>query len=76
MIVRRSSVEIEKLRRSGLLVYRILQDLKPLVVEGSHHEDLEVAAEKMIADAGANRRSKATTRRLRERNILTCSARR
>lgn len=53
MIVRRSSLEIEKLRKSGLLVYRILQELKLLVVEGSTTNDLEVAAEKMIADAGA-----------------------
>lgn len=53
MIVRRSALEIEKLRKSGLLVYRILQELKPLVVEGSTTNDLELAAEKMIADAGA-----------------------
>lgn len=53
MIVRRSSVELEKLRRSGLLVYRILQDLKALVAEGVSTQDLEVATEKMISDAGA-----------------------
>ena len=53
MIVRRSSVELEKLRRSGLLVYRILQDLKNMVSEGVTTQELEVAAEKMIADAGA-----------------------
>ena len=53
MIVRRSTVELEKLRKSGLLVYRILQDLKALAVEGSTTQDLEQAAEKMIADAGA-----------------------
>src|SRR3954467_6520907 len=53
MIVRRSGAEIEKLRNSGLLVYRILQELKPLVVEGATTNDLELAAEKMIADAGA-----------------------
>ena len=53
MIVRRSTVELEKLRRSGLLVYQILQDLKALVLEGSTTQDLEVAAERMIADAGA-----------------------
>ena len=54
MIVRRSSVELEKLRRSGLLVYRILQDLKAMVAEGVTTHDLEVAAERMIADAGAS----------------------
>ena len=53
MIVRRSSVELDKLRRSGLLVYQILQDLKGMVVEGVTTRDLEIAAEKMIADAGA-----------------------
>ncbi len=53
MIVRRSGVELEKLRRSGLLVYRILQDLKNMVSEGVTTQELEAAAEKMIADAGA-----------------------
>jgi len=53
VIVRRSTVELEKLRRSGLLVYRILQDLKNMVAEGVTTQDLEVAAEKMIASAGA-----------------------
>ena len=46
-------MELEKLRRSGLLVYRILQDLKAMVVEGLTTKDLETAAEKMMADAGA-----------------------
>jgi methionyl aminopeptidase len=53
VIVRRSSGELEKLRRSGMLVYRILQDLKGMVSEGVTTQELEVAAEKMIADAGA-----------------------
>ncbi len=53
MIVRRSAMELEKLRRSGLLVYRILQDLKGLVAAGVSTQDLEVATEKMIRDAGA-----------------------
>lgn len=44
---------MEKLRRSGLLVYKILQDLKAMVAEGVTTQDLEVAAEKMISDAGA-----------------------
>jgi len=46
-------VELEKLRRSGLLVYQILQDLKNMVSEGVTTQELEWAAEKMIADAGA-----------------------
>ncbi len=53
MIVRRSAIELDKLRRSGLLVYRILEDLKAMVSEGVTTRDLEIAAEKMIADAGA-----------------------
>jgi methionyl aminopeptidase len=53
MIVRRSPVELDKLRRSGLLVYHILQDLKGMVSEGITTQDLEEAAVKMIADAGA-----------------------
>jgi len=53
MIVRRSTVELEKLRRSGLLVYRILQKLKEMTKEGVSTQDLEVATEKMISDAGA-----------------------
>ena len=53
MIVRRSPVELEKLRRSGMLVYRILQDLKNMVVEGITTQELEAAAEKMIGEAGA-----------------------
>jgi len=53
VIVRRSAVELEKLRRSGLLVYQILEDLKAMVVEGVTTQDLETAAEKMISDAGA-----------------------
>ncbi|MBV8866657.1 MAG: type I methionyl aminopeptidase [Acidobacteriaceae bacterium] len=53
MIVRRSAVELEKLRRSGLLVYRILQDLRAMVTEGVTTQELELATAKMIADAGA-----------------------
>ena len=53
MIVRRSSVELEKLRRSGLLVYEILQDLKNMVAAGVSTQELELATEKMISDAGA-----------------------
>lgn len=53
MIVRRSQVELEKLRRSGLLVFQILQNLKNMVSEGVTTQDLELAAEKMISEAGA-----------------------
>ena len=53
MIVRKTAAELEKMRRSGLLVWQILQKLKELVTEGATTMDLEVAAEKMVADAGA-----------------------
>ena len=53
MIVRKTAAELEKMRRSGLLVWQVLQKLKELAVEGATTMDLEVAAEKMIADAGA-----------------------
>jgi methionyl aminopeptidase len=53
MIVRRNSKELERMRRSGLLVYEILQNLAKMVNEGVTTQDLEVAAEKMVNDAGA-----------------------
>ena len=53
MIVRKTAAELEKMRRSGLLVWNILQKLKDMVTEGISTMDLEVAAEKMMADAGA-----------------------
>lgn len=53
MIVRRSAAELEKLRRSGLLVHQILHELKTMVAEGVTTLDLEVVAEKLIRDAGA-----------------------
>ncbi len=53
MIVRRSPAEIEKLRRSGMLVYEILGKLKAMATVGVTTQDLEAAAVKMIADAGA-----------------------
>ena len=53
MIVRKTAAELEKMRRSGLLVWQILQKMKELAVEGATTMDLEVAADRMIADAGA-----------------------
>jgi methionyl aminopeptidase len=53
MIVRKTAAELEKMRRSGLLVFQILQKMKEIAVEGASTMDLEIAAEKMIADAGA-----------------------
>jgi methionyl aminopeptidase len=53
MIIRKSPAELEKMRRSGLLVYRVLQELREMIREGVTTLDLEVAAERMIGDAGA-----------------------
>src|SRR5512146_849539 len=53
MIVRKTAAELEKMRRSGLLVFQILQKLKEIAAEGVTTMELEVVAEKMIAEAGA-----------------------
>ena len=45
--------ELEKMRSAGLLVWNILDTLKRMVAEGVTTYDLEVVAEKMMADAGA-----------------------
>ena len=53
MISRKNQAELEKMRRSGLLVHKILGSLAAMVKEGVTTWDLEMAGEKMIADAGA-----------------------
>ncbi len=53
MIVRRNMAELEKMRAAGLLVWKILEHLMGMVVEGVTTYDLETAAEKMMSDAGA-----------------------
>src|SRR5580698_8249131 len=53
MIIRKNSKELEQMRRSGLLVYQILQQLEKMVEEGVTTQELEDAAEKMMKDAGA-----------------------
>jgi len=53
MIIRKNRNELEQMRRSGMLVWQILQDLSKMVEEGVSTHDLEVAAEKMMKDAGA-----------------------
>src|SRR5438094_1249877 len=53
MIIRKTAAELEKMRCSGLLVYQILKNLGDMVQEGVSTYDLEVAADRMIADAGA-----------------------
>src|SRR5260370_40377651 len=53
MIVRKTASELEKMRQAGLLVWNVLKKLGEMAVEGVSTLDLEVAAEKMIAAAGA-----------------------
>ena len=53
MIIRKSPAELEKMRAAGLLVHSILQTLKGMVHEGISTMELEIAAEKMVSDAGA-----------------------
>lgn len=53
MIIRKSPAELEKMRRSGLLVYQILQTVAGMVKEGVSTLELEATAEKLILDAGA-----------------------
>jgi methionyl aminopeptidase len=53
MIVRKNMAELEKMRCSGLLVWKILEQLRKMTAEGVTTYDLEVAAEKMMGDAGA-----------------------
>jgi methionyl aminopeptidase len=53
MIIRKTAAELEKMRRSGLLVFEILQKLKTMVHEGVSTQDLEIVAAKMMDDAGA-----------------------
>jgi len=45
------------MRRSGLLVYQILRKLGDLVQEGVSTYDLEVEAERLVAEAGAKVRT-------------------
>lgn len=53
MIIRKSPAELDKMRKAGLLVWKILQELRAMVKEGVSTLDLEVAAEKIMKDAGA-----------------------
>jgi methionyl aminopeptidase len=53
MIVIKTRTELDKMRRSGMLVHDILKALSEMATEGISTWDLEVAAEKMMKDAGA-----------------------
>jgi methionyl aminopeptidase len=53
MVVRKTQSELEKMRAAGLLVYEVLKVLEGMTVEGVNTLELELAAERMIRDAGA-----------------------
>jgi methionyl aminopeptidase len=53
MIIGKSQKEIEKMRASGQLVGRVLQELRQMVGPGVTTLEVDVAADKMIRDAGA-----------------------
>jgi methionyl aminopeptidase len=53
MIIGKSKKEIEKMKASGQLVGRVLQELRKLVEPGITTLEIDQAAEKMIREAGA-----------------------
>jgi methionyl aminopeptidase len=53
MIICKSPAELQKMRRSGLLVYGILEELKHMIRPGISTAELERLAEKRIREAGA-----------------------
>jgi methionyl aminopeptidase len=53
MIICKSSIEIDKMRRAGLVVWDVLQELKSLVKPGLATIELEKVAEQRIQERGA-----------------------
>src|SRR5690242_18964543 len=53
MIIRKTEAEFDKMSRSKLLVWKILNDLGEMVDEGVSTQELEAAAKRMIRAAGA-----------------------
>src|ERR1700720_1404290 len=53
MIIRKNHKELEQMRRSGMLVWQILQELAKMVDEGVTTQELEAADEKMMKHPGA-----------------------
>ena len=53
MIVCKSAAELEKMHRAGLIVWDVLQALRPLVQPGASTMDLEKFAERRAAERGA-----------------------
>lgn len=54
MVIRKSSSEIEKMRRAGLVVAETLRDLRGMVEPGVTTRDLDAYAERKIRAAGAS----------------------
>jgi methionyl aminopeptidase len=61
MIIRKSMAELEKMRAAGLLVWKILEEMRQTVQVGISTYDLEVKAERMMKDAGARSAFKGYT---------------
>ena len=53
MIIAKSRKELDKMRASGLLVGRVLEELRRMVEPGVTTLEVDQAAERMIRDAGA-----------------------
>ncbi|HEY7680012.1 MAG TPA: type I methionyl aminopeptidase [Terriglobia bacterium] len=53
MIICKSAIELEKMRRAGLVVWELLQELKSMVKPGMSTLDFERIAEQRIAEHGA-----------------------
>jgi methionyl aminopeptidase len=53
MIVVKSEAELEKMHRAGLVVYRVLADLRAMLQTGITTRDLDATAEKMVREMGA-----------------------
>jgi methionyl aminopeptidase len=53
MIICKSAIELEKMRRAGLVVWEVLQELKSMVKPGLSTFELEKVAEQRIVEAGA-----------------------
>lgn len=53
MIIRKSKIEIQKMKSAGRIVADVLRELAALVEPGVTTKDLDQAAERMIRDAGA-----------------------
>jgi methionyl aminopeptidase len=53
MIVCKSPLEIEKMRRGGLLLWELLNELRSMAAPGVSTYDLETVAEERIAERGA-----------------------